>query len=83
MRLTSPQNAFIQKQKHMENLHNPYLKYTMLGKVLVRFSFVLFQEFENWQNIGCNFICIRNFKFLKDLLCLTYKIITQVPFPYS
>ena len=79
MRLTSPQNAFIQKQKHLENLHNPYLKYKMLVKVLVSFSFLLFQQFENWRNIGWNFICIKNFKFLKDLLCLTHKIIIQVP----
>ena len=78
MRLTSSQNAFIQKQKHLGSLHNPYLKYKMLVKVLVSFSFLLFQQFENWRNIGSNFIYIKDFKFLKDLLCLTYKIIIQV-----
>ena len=83
MQLAGPQNAFIQNQKNLENLHNPYLKYTMLVKVLVSFSFLLFQEFENWRNIGRNFIFIKNFKFLKDLLCLTYRIIIQVPFHYS
>ena len=53
MRLRSSQNALIQKQKHLENRHNPYLKYKMLVKVLVSFSFsLLFQQFENWRNIG-------------------------------
>ena len=52
IQLTSPQNAFIQTQKHLENLHNPYLDYKMLVKVLVSFSFLLFQQFENWRNIG-------------------------------
>ena len=80
MRLTSPQNVCIQTQKHLVNFHNPYFKYELLFKVLVSFSFLIFHQFENWQkNRLRNSISIKDFKFLKDLLCLTYKLIIQVP----